>query len=134
MKRKPRFISIDKSELLGQAAQMSRDSFRLVHICCTTLEEGFEITYSFAKGYKFVDYRVTLPRAEPTLPSITGTYLCAFTYENELNDLFGITVTDNALDFKGTFYRMAVKTPFATIPPKAAPKVKGAVPPEEQVQ
>jgi hypothetical protein len=41
---------------------------------------------------------------------------------------------DNALDFKGTFYRMAVKTPFATLPPKAAPKVKEAAPPQEQVQ
>ena len=125
---------IDKSGLVAKATEKAQAGWRLVHICCTTLEEGFEITYSFGKGYEFDDYRVVVPKADGTLPSITGAFLAAFTYENEIHDLFGINVTDNALDFKGTFYRIAVKTPFATLPPKAAPKAKEPAQPKEQVQ
>jgi ech hydrogenase subunit D len=137
MKKKKRHaIPIDKSELLGQVAQMKREGFRLVHICCTTLADGYEITYSFDKSYKLVNYRVVVPKADPTIPSITGSYFCAFTYENEIQDLFGVTVPDLALNFKGTFYRMAVKTPFATLQPQepeAAAPPKAAAQAKEQV-
>jgi ech hydrogenase subunit D len=46
------------------------------------------------------------------MSSITSSYLCAFTYENELQDLFGLTVKDMQLNFNGNFYQTAVKTPF----------------------
>jgi ech hydrogenase subunit D len=108
-----KLISIDKTELAAKVAEMSKDGFRLVQICCT-LAEAFEITYSFDKEYDLVNCRVSIPRSDPVVPSITNTYLCAFTYENELQDLFGLKVTDMQLNFNGTFYQMAVKTPFNT--------------------
>ncbi len=103
MKEQQKITPMELSEVVAKAEQKAKDGWRLVHICCTTLEDAFEIIYSFSKAYVFDDYRVVLPKAEPTLPSITGAYLCAFTYENEMHDLFGITVTGNALDFQGTF-------------------------------
>ena len=43
----------------------------------------------------------------------------ALLYENEMHDLFGINVKNMAIDYKGTFYRTAVKTPFNTQTDKA---------------
>jgi len=47
-------------------------------------------------------------------PSITDIYLCAFGYENELQDLFGLTVPGMKLNFNGNFLLTAIKTPFNT--------------------
>jgi ech hydrogenase subunit D len=112
--------AIDRSEIAAKAGALAKEGYRLVQICCTVAAETLEITYSFDKEYALSNYRVTLQKSDPAVPSITGAYLAAFTYENELQDLFGINVADMALNFKGNFYRLAVKTPF--LQPKLQPK------------
>ncbi|MCK7507946.1 MAG: NADH-quinone oxidoreductase subunit C [Desulfobacterales bacterium] len=57
-------------------------------------------------------YRITVKQADE-VPSISGVYLGAFIYENEIHDLYGIHVTGINIDFKGTFYKTAVKYPFS---------------------
>jgi ech hydrogenase subunit D len=104
-------ILIDKAELKNRAGAMSKDGFRLVQISCT-LSDSFEITYSFDKDYKLTNLRCIVSKDEPSIDSITSIYLCAFTYENELQDLFGLTVKDMQLNFNGNFYQTAIKTPF----------------------
>ena len=104
-------IPIAASELLAKATQMSKDGYRLVQISCT-LAEAFEITYSFDKDLDLINLRVSVPKTDPVIPSITEPYLCAFTYENELQDLFGLAITNLKLNFKGNFYQTSVKTPF----------------------
>jgi ech hydrogenase subunit D len=104
--------TIDRSMLPQQAATLAGQGFRLVQICCTTGAADLELTYSFDKGYAFSNLRVIVPRSDAVVPSITGSYLAAFTYENELQDLFGITVTDLAINYNGKFYITAVKHPF----------------------
>ncbi len=105
-------ISIDKNGLVAKVAELKKDGYRLVQVCATTGAENFEITYSFDKDYKFLSLRLSIPRADAVLPSISGEYFMAFTYENEFQDLFGIKVTDLKLDFGGKFYQLAKKTPF----------------------
>lgn len=104
-------IPIHKESLLEKVRKMREDGYRLVQIGCTPLEE-FQIDYSFDREGKFVDLRFTIPRETPELPSITGIYLCAFTYENELHDLFEIEVTGIAIDYGGNFYRIKTKPTF----------------------
>ena len=48
------------------------------------------------------------------MPSISSIYLCAILYENEIHDLFGVQVAGIAIDFKGKFYKTAIKFPFAS--------------------
>ena len=103
---------IDRSEIVDKATEFQKQGYRLVQLCCTAGADALEITYSFDKEYALMNLRVMLPKNDAVLPSITGAYLAAFTYENELQDLFGITVTDMALNFNGNFYRLAQKTPF----------------------
>jgi ech hydrogenase subunit D len=113
-------VVIDKGQIVEKAGSYSKDGWRLVAITCAA-KDSYELTYSFDKDLKLNNVRVVLPRDNPVLPSITKAYFAAFTYENELQDLFGIKVTDLALDFKGTFYKLSMKTPFA---PQPQPPVK----------
>jgi ech hydrogenase subunit D len=46
------------------------------------------------------------------IPSITKIYPCAFLYENEMHDLFGIRIKDINIDYKGTLYKLARPKPF----------------------
>jgi ech hydrogenase subunit D len=104
--------TIDRSELTAKAAELAHEGHRLVQICATTGETDLELTYSFDKGYALSNLRVMIPRSDAVVPSITGSYLAAFTYENELQDLFGIKVTDLAINYNGKFYTTAIKNPF----------------------
>ena len=103
---------IDRSELPITAKELSGKGYRLVQICATTGDETLEVTYSFDRGYSLTNLRTILQKSDPVMPSITGSYLAAFTYENELQDLFGIRVTDVAINYNGNFYHTAIKTPF----------------------
>lgn len=111
---------IAAGEIPAKAAALAKDGYRLVQMCGTVVDDTIEIIYSFDKAYALENYRVVLQRSDPSLPSITGAYLAAFTYENELQDLFGIKVSDMALNFNGNFYRLSQKTPF--LQPKLQPK------------
>jgi ech hydrogenase subunit D len=51
--------------------------------------------------------------------SITCIYWNAFLYENEIHDLFGIPITNIAIDYRGTLYRTRIPTPFG-LPEKPA--------------
>ena len=104
-------ITID--ELLTRTSNFFERGYRLVQIGCTRLEGKFEITYSFDKEYRFENIRIELPEGG-ILPSISGTYFGAFIYENEIHDLFGISVTGMNIDFKGTLYRTTVRYPFSS--------------------
>ena len=104
--------TIDRSELPARASAFSSEGRRLVQICCTTGETTLELTYSFDREYAFSNLRVVVPRSDAVVPSITGSYLAAFTYENELQDLFGIKVNGLAINYNGKFYTTAITAPF----------------------
>ena len=104
--------TIDRSELPAKTATLASQGWRLEQICCTTGDTSLELTYSFDREYAFSNLRVIVPRSDAVIPSITGSYLAAFTYENELQDLFGITVTDLAINYNGKFYITTIKHPF----------------------
>jgi ech hydrogenase subunit D len=108
-------VGISREELGARVAAMKQKNARLVQICCTAGDQ-YELTYSFDCNKTVTNLRLMLSASDLNLPSITGTYLAAFTYENELHDLFGISFSGLAIDFKGDFYRIAVKTPFAKKP------------------
>ncbi len=108
-------LTIDRKDLPAKAAELKKDGYRLVQACC--LDTGkFEVTYSFDKGGALLNVRVQVEKSDPKIPSLTGVYLAAFTYENELQDLFGLVVENLAVNFGGKFYRSASVSPFAAKP------------------
>jgi len=103
---------IGKSDLVGMVARFFAEGYRLVQIGCSTLEKGYEVNYSFDKEYRFENLRVTVESGEE-IPSISAVYGNAFLYENEIHDLFGVVINNINIDYGGTLYRTAIKTPFS---------------------
>jgi ech hydrogenase subunit D len=105
-------IPISVGEVVPKAEQAKRDGHRLVQIGCTKIDDLFEIIYVYDKDYQLLNYRVTV-KQDDEIPSITDMYWGAFVYENEIHDLYGLPVKGINIDFKGTFYRTAIKHPFS---------------------
>ncbi len=124
---------IGKNDLVGRVAQLFAEGYRLVQIGCTTLESAYELNYSFDKDYRFTNLRMTVAPDEE-VPSISVIYANAFLYENEIHDLFGIVVKNIAIDYAGSLYRTAIKTPFSVEHVKVPepPKQKAEAPPKKK--
>jgi ech hydrogenase subunit D len=110
-----KMIDISVPEIEQSVKGMKEAGYRLVQIGATTLADGFEVNYSFDKEYHFVNYRVKLAQGQAVLPSVSSIYWNAFLYENEIQDLFGITIKGMAVDYKGQFYKTTVKVPFGIV-------------------
>jgi ech hydrogenase subunit D len=123
MKREAQEIeTIEVQDLLARVERQRAVGDRLVAISCAAVEGTYEITYSFEdRDHRFLHLRITVPPGA-TIPSVTPSFWGAFVYENEIHDLYGITVTDINIDFGGHFYATKVPFPFAaTASPKAGP-------------
>jgi ech hydrogenase subunit D len=110
-------VGIEKRDLLEMVASLRSSGYRLVQICSTTLADRYEMNYSFDKDLKFRNLRFTVMPGE-TIPSISLIYGNAFLYENEIHDLFGITIEHMTVDFHGTLYQTRIPSPFAVKVPE----------------
>jgi len=120
-------IPIAKHDLVGIVAELFAEGHRLVQIGCSTLTDAYELNYSFDKEYRFRNLRVTVVPGEE-IPSISVIYPGAFLYENEIHDLFGVAIRNISVDYRGTLYRTAIRTPFSI------DNVKLPDPPKQKVE
>jgi len=112
---------ISASSLIEKVSALRDRGYRLVQICATTLPGQFEITYSFDLATRLNNLRIQVPADDPRIPSIGGIFGCAFLYENEMHDLFGVKVENLAVDLKGNLYNTSVKFAFGSTKTPAAP-------------
>ena len=106
-----KIFNIGPGSLVSEVLNLKYDGWRLVQICATKIESGYELTYSFAKEYDLKNLRMHIsPGTE--IMSISNIYEPAFLYENEIHDLFWISVKMMTLDYQGNLYRIKEKTPF----------------------
>jgi ech hydrogenase subunit D len=108
---------IPAAALLGRVQLLKAGGWRLAQICCTRLVADQEVSYSFDREGAFATLRVRVPIRDPELPSISSFYWSAFLYENEMHDLFGLTVLGMAVDYRGHLFTTLVPTPFVTKEP-----------------
>lgn len=106
------FVPVEASDLLDTVATLKADGYRLGQACCTVVEEGLEIIYSFDKDHVLHNLKLSLPKEGAEVMSITGIIWSAFIYENEIHDLFGVTFKHSELDYGGNFFRVAEETPW----------------------
>jgi len=99
-------------DLLALAQDEKAEGRRLCQICATAAEGSLEILYTFEKDNLLKNYKVLVDAGAPELQSVTAIYPYAFIYENELHDLFGVKFRNLSLDYGGTFFRIAEKTPW----------------------
>ncbi len=102
---------IDSGDLSRYALKMKRDNARLVQICAVSVPGGYELSYSFAKGYEFINYRIVIDE-DTRIASIGDVYPSAVFYENEMKELFGVKIDSMYLDYNNKLYRIEQETPF----------------------
>lgn len=117
---------LQREKLPELAQDLCQQGYRLVQMMGTPRKETIEVLISFDKAYQLKNYRIAVPRDDLTLPSITGSTLAAFSYENELQDLFGFTITDLAINYGGAFLRTKVVHPMADMVDPAVSKKPAA--------
>ncbi len=111
MDAKNEIVPIDMSEFLAQVIKLKLDQWRMVQICAVRTEDGYELSYSFAKDYDMETLRLCVAE-EQHVASITQLYPCAFIQENEMAELFGVKVDSLRPDYLDKLYRIDQKTPF----------------------
>ncbi|HEY1407145.1 MAG TPA: NADH-quinone oxidoreductase subunit C [Spirochaetota bacterium] len=130
MKGSKTLVAIQKSELLSRVQKYFDQGYRMAQICCVKEPAGqaaatkLEMSYSFDKDHAFETLRFDIAPTEE-IPSITPIYDGAYLYENELHDLYGIPVKGINIDFKGTFYKVAIPAPFNPACGCGDPKANG---------
>ena len=106
------FEAVELSNLISRVGDLKADGYRLVQICGVNLDDdNYEILYSFDKNHELLSLRLDIAIGTE-VESITGIYWPALIYENEIQDLFGVQFNHSALDYQGTFFRIAEETPW----------------------
>ncbi len=104
-------FKIEKEDLLPVIMEKKNDNWRLAQICCSYVNETYEISYSFAKDYDIEHFRLVIDK-DDSVASISRVYRSAVFYENEMKELFGLQVTHMKLDLHDKLYRIDEETPF----------------------
>ena len=94
---------ITPEQLINETQTMFDAGYRFVTATCVDEIEHFRIIYSFDLERELVNLEVAIGK-EDELPSVSGVYLCAFLVENEIKELFGVNISDIAVDLGGRLY------------------------------
>ena len=116
-------IEIGIERLLPEVDALRSAGWRIIQILCISSPEGNELSYSFGLGLEMRSLRIRLPAEAPAavskVPSITALYPAAFLYENEIRDLFGVSIERIAGDWDGKVFDVAGDRPFSKVTIKA---------------
>ncbi|MGI6118473.1 MAG: NADH-quinone oxidoreductase subunit C [Bilifractor sp.] len=117
-----KYEDVSTRDLLITVMRLRQKNLRLVQICCAVVDNKYEIIYSFADDdtYELTNLRVMAGLNE-TIPSICDSYPYANFYENEMSELFGLSIELIDGDYHGKFYRIEADAPFLN---KKAKEVK----------
>ncbi|HIS40779.1 MAG TPA: NADH-quinone oxidoreductase subunit C [Candidatus Aphodovivens avistercoris] len=99
------------------ARERKADGWRFVQMMAVNTEDGIDLIYSFMKDGVLQNNKIEHVRKDDAVPSISGEFLEAFVFENEVHDLFGVDIRDIAIDFGGNFYALAQPEPMTVISP-----------------
>ena len=103
--------NITTDEILDLAFRLHKEHYRLIQMCATRVNDSIVVDYTFGRGYDVRNLRCVIS-IDGELPSISSIFYPAFLYENEMHDLYGITIRHLEIDYNGKLYRTAVKNPF----------------------
>ena len=112
------FIPLKLADVPALSDRMKSEQARFVQILAVNTDAGVDLVYSFMKDDGALsNYEVKGVKKTDVVPSITGNFLAAFVFENEIHDLFGVTIEGIAIDFGGKFYQLAQSEPMTIISP-----------------
>ncbi|MGO9137904.1 MAG: NADH-quinone oxidoreductase subunit C [Syntrophales bacterium] len=93
---------IKKDELVAEGRKSLDAGGKFVTAVCSDLGEHLEVTYFFShdSGTVMAGLRYKVTKDEQ-VPSFSGVTLATVLIENEMKELFGLKVTDLAIDYGG---------------------------------
>ncbi len=107
-------IPVDMGSFIMKVMEMKANEYRLMQAHAVTIENGYELSYTFGKDYEWVSLRLVVDENEE-VPSITNIYDAAFLYENEMAELFGVKIKMISVDYHDKLYRIDDVTPMKSI-------------------
>ena len=105
------YISVNPESIIDESQKLKFAGFHLIQQCATRIPDAYELIYSFGRNLEMRNLKIILPE-DQEISSITSIFPCAFIYENEMHDLFGVQIKMINIDFEGKLYRTAIETPF----------------------
>ena len=111
MENKNEITPITMDQFLPTVIRFKMEARRLAQICAVRTPEGFELSYSFCRGYDMETLRL-VTATDAKVSSITQIYPCAFMQENEVAELFGVPIENITQDYKDKLYRIDREAPF----------------------
>jgi ech hydrogenase subunit D len=94
-------VELSKDQLLAETQNAKYDNYRFVTATCVDTSDGsMDVIYHFDKDLVLKNFRVKVGKGDE-VPSISKIYLCAVLVENEMKELFGLNVTNMAIDYGG---------------------------------
>ena len=109
-------ISVETLPALSE--RMQKDGCRFIQLLAVNTDSGIDVQYSFMKDGTINNYTIKGVKKMTVIPSITDRFIAAFVFENEIHDLFGVNISDIAIDFKGNFYALSQTEPMTIISPE----------------
>ncbi|MCR5586871.1 MAG: NADH-quinone oxidoreductase subunit C [Lachnospiraceae bacterium] len=104
-------VEITTDQLVIVASEERDKNHRLSQACASYVNDKYELLYTFSDGYEMTTYKLFVGLDEE-VPSISRIFFPAFTYENEMKELFGVKIMGIVTDYNNKFYRIAKETPF----------------------
>lgn len=103
--------------VVGRAASLQLKGYRFVTMTTVDCEDHFDLYYHFDKDYELYTLKLNVEKPG-TVPSISRACFASVIIENEIQDLFGITFTDLAIDYEKHFLLApdAPEKPFCHVP------------------
>ena len=105
------FITVNPESIIDESQKLKFARYHLIQQCATRVPDAYELIYTFGKDLEMKNLKMVLPENQE-ISSITSIYPCAFIYENEMHDLFGVQIKMINIDYEGKLYRTAIETPF----------------------
>lgn len=103
-------IPVATGDFLMKVMEMKNDNYRLMQAHAVSIENGYELSYTFGKDYEWVTIRLVLDE-NAEVPTVTNIYPAAFLYENEMAELFGVKIRMISVDYHDKLYRIDDQTP-----------------------
>ena len=109
-------ISVESLPALSE--RMQQEGCRFIQLLAVNTDSGIDVQYSFMKDGIINNFTIKGVKKTTVIPSITDRFIAAFVFENEIHDLFGVNISDIAIDFKGNFYALSQSEPMTVISPE----------------
>jgi Ni,Fe-hydrogenase III component G len=94
-------VDITIDQLLAETSKCKYQGYRFITATCADNgDDTIDVLYHFDKDYEMKHYKVNVKKGDE-VPSISRIYFCSVLVENEMKELFGLNVTNMALDFGG---------------------------------